>query len=150
MYQKGQQAALEKYAVDWAGMGRNARNLFIGAPGAAGKLVHELQHGTTLKPGGSYADVPSWFIPHIDMKNKGQSAMSFVNPALTALSAYGAATAPPEYRGSSIGGMVGGTLGSALGTPFGMVGQTAGGMLGGTAGMMAGHLFDSKPSPQEF
>lgn len=122
----------EKTAIDWGSIGQFAKRMMIGEPT---KFMSQLRRGELHKPGGMWRE---------SLKPSGilDAALMYGMPAF---GLYQAAKAPPEQRGSAIGGTLGGAVGGMLGMPLGMVGNTVGSTLVGRLGQSLGHSFDSPP-----
>jgi hypothetical protein len=122
----------EKMAIDWGSVGQFAKRMMIGDPK---QFLSQLSKGELHKPGGMWRE---------SLKPQGalDALMMYGFPAF---SMYQAMKAPPEQRGSAIGGTLGGAVGGMLGMPLGMVGNTIGSNLVGRLGQSVGHSFDSSP-----
>lgn len=126
------QFGVEKTAVDWARWGNAAKQIMVGNPSQTWQRLR----------GGDYKGLlRDAFVPQTTF---GKA----MNWGLPMLGLYGAAQAPAEHRGSSVGEVAGGTLGAMLGSPLGVLGMSGGSSLLGALGKNIGSAFDQKPPHQ--
>lgn len=129
-YQTGVKLAAGAYGL--RDFGADVKSTLVGSPSLYYK---QLRSGSLLKPSG--------------LLRESLAPPTAVGRALTwglpALGLAGAASVPPEYRGSAVGGVVGSAVGGALGAPLGVIGGVAGGSLLGALGKHVGSFFDRKP-----
>ena len=133
----GEKIAAPSWWPGWRNVGDTAKRMMIGDPKT---FVSQLSKGELHKPGGMWRE---------SLKPQGplDALMLYGFPAL---GMYQAMKAPPEMRGSAIGGTVGGAVGGMLGMPLGMVGNTIGSNLVGRLGQAVGHSFDAPVHRPQF
>ena len=122
--------AATKVAFSLGDAGQWAKRMMIGDPK---QFFSQLSKGELHKPGGMWRE---------SLKPQGplDALMLYGFPAF---SMYQAVKAPPDQRGSAIGGTLGSMVGGMAGMPLGVVGNTIGSNLAGRLGQTLGRTFDT-------
>lgn len=131
---------LKGWRPNWKQLGTTAKETLVGRPGM---FWDQLKNDKLFSEGGMLRNA---FSPG-NLNTWGGKVNAALMYGMPAFNLYQAATAPPEFRGRAVGGMVGSTLGGIVGSPLGAIGQTVGGTLLGSLGGTVGKSFDHTPEP---